>query len=177
MGTGKIERFAERVNAIGGGVCAALLAILFVIVVYSVFQRYVLRNPVRWVMDVGELTLIVLAYLPLAYVQQHRGHASVDILVEKLHGRPRVLIEMFASVVTVFLGFLLVWRGETYALEALQRGKVSTIALLPEYPALFFIPLGGALLMLQSLTELARGIVALRVPHAGKDVGEMARGA
>ncbi len=164
---GKTTRIIERINTAAGFATGVIIFAMFVFVTYSVFLRYVLEAPTRWVVDVGEMMLLPLVYLPLAYIQRQGGHVAIDLVANRFHGRGRASLNIVVSLLGVFFAFLIVWQGSLNWWDFYQRGKLSMIALLPEHPAAFFIPLGGFLFGLQLLIQLGRNISAFRRGEEG----------
>jgi TRAP-type C4-dicarboxylate transport system permease small subunit len=113
------------------------------------------------------MMLLPLVYLPLAYIQRQGGHVSIDLLVSRFHGRFRAAANILVALLGTFFAFLIVWQGGLNWWDFYQRGKLSMIALLPEHPAAFFIPLGGFLFGLQFLIQLGRNIAAFRKGEEG----------
>lgn len=163
----KTVRIIERINAVAGFATGVIIFAMFVFVTYSVFLRYVLMAPTRWVVDVGEMMLLPLVYLPLAYIQRQGGHVAIDLVANRFHGRGRASLNIVVSLLGLFFAFLIVWQGSLNWWDFYQRGKLSTIALLPEHPAAFFIPLGGFLFGLQLLIQLGRNIAAFQRGEEG----------
>jgi TRAP-type C4-dicarboxylate transport system permease small subunit len=163
----KAVRIIERVNDATGFATGVIIVAMFAAVTYSVFLRYVIEAPTRWVVDVGEMMLLPLVYLPLAYIQKEGGHVTIDLVVTQIHGRARAATNVFVSLLGVFFAILIVWQGGLTWWSFYQRGKLSMIAALPEHPATFFIPLGGVFFGLQFLIQLGRNIVAFRRGEEG----------
>ncbi len=163
----KATRIIERINSAAGFATGLIIFAMFVAVIYSVFLRYVLEAPTRWVVDVGEMMLLPLVYLPMAYIQRRGGHVAIDLVANRFHGRGRAAVNIVVCLLGLFFAFLIVWRGGLNWWDFYQRGKLSMIALLPEHPAAFFIPLGGFLFGLQLLIQLGRNMAAFKRGEQG----------
>ncbi|MDP6510459.1 MAG: TRAP transporter small permease, partial [Dehalococcoidia bacterium] len=163
----RAARITERINAVAGFATGVIIFAMFVAVIYSVFLRYVLEAPTRWVVDVGEMMLLPLVYLPLAYIQQRGGHVAIDLVANRFHGRSRASLNIAVCLLGMFFAFLIVWQGGLTWWDFYHRGKLSMIALLPEHPAAFFIPLGGVLFGLQFLIQLGRNMAAFKIGEEG----------
>jgi TRAP-type C4-dicarboxylate transport system permease small subunit len=96
-------------------VVMALMAVLVVVVVASVFFRYVLLAPLPWSEEVGRYLMIWVGFLAASIAIQQGMHVGIDFLVQWV--RPavarwlrrisRALTALFLLIVTVY-GFMLV---------------------------------------------------------------------
>jgi TRAP-type C4-dicarboxylate transport system permease small subunit len=97
-------------------VCLCLMMFLTVV---DVFGRYLLNNPIAFVIDVTELLLVIAAFMALPYTQFIKGHIRVGLLIDRLSERTQAIL----GIPTSFLG------AATYAFIAWQLGKRAWIAL------------------------------------------------
>jgi TRAP-type C4-dicarboxylate transport system permease small subunit len=93
----------------------ALMAVLVIVVVASVFFRYVLLAPLPWSEEVGRYLMIWVGFLAASIAIQQGMHVGIDFLVQWvppgmalwMRRVSRALTAGFLLVVTVY-GFLLV---------------------------------------------------------------------
>jgi TRAP-type mannitol/chloroaromatic compound transport system permease small subunit len=113
-----------------------------------------------------------------AYTLSKNGHVRGDVLYGFFRPRTQATIDL----VLYFLFFLpgivaLTWAGWEYFNESLAiREKTFSATPLPLYPFKFFIPLAGAILLLQGVVEIVRCIVCIREgewPSREQDVEEV----
>lgn len=102
--------------------------------------------------------------LGVGYVMLRNGHVRIDFIASRMSRRTNALIDAIGivvftiplSVIMIDLGWPLFWR-------AFQSGEMSQNAGgLIRWPVLMLVPLGFALLLLQSLSELVKRIAFLR---------------
>ena len=87
---------------LGMGANLALLLIMFGVSADAIL-RYALDRPITGTLEGVELLLVFAVFLSLARTQAERGHIAVDIITERLSGRPRAALE----ALTALLGLVL----------------------------------------------------------------------
>lgn len=83
---------------------AIAIALLAIIISYSVVLRQVFGSVPPWVSDVTSFTLVAVTFAGGAYVLERDGHTRIDILIGSLSGRPRRVLEVLSAI----LGFIAV---------------------------------------------------------------------
>ena len=143
-----------------GLMAAIILGVLIVLGNgYEVVARYVFSNP-SGIMD--ELLIyadIGLIWLPLGWIWRRKGHVSVDVLIDKLHGRWSHLLSLFIvfiAFITVVGLTLSVFLYEVHLIEAGRRPEtaLATPWAIPHILAL----LGIIIFSLEVLLSLVRAV-------------------
>jgi TRAP-type mannitol/chloroaromatic compound transport system permease small subunit len=166
----KIERVLHTADSIStwvGKAGAWLIVALMLLVVVEVGKRYALNMPTAWVFDVSNMMYGTLFMLGGCYALAHDGHVRGDFLYGNMKPRTQATLDF----VLYFLFFLpgvsaLTWSGWTYANDALAiRETTFNATPLPVYPFKFVIPVAGAMVLMQGLSEMLRCVVCLRTGH------------
>jgi tripartite ATP-independent transporter DctM subunit len=124
-------------------VAAMLLAADLVVVLLSVFYRYVLTAPIEWADDVGRGLMVAMSFFGAAGALARNENASVAFFVEKLRLRARRLVDAVASLVVLTTAASVAWYA--IALGQFTTGQTTGSGLPLE---LTFYPMGaGALCM------------------------------
>jgi TRAP-type mannitol/chloroaromatic compound transport system permease small subunit len=162
----EIERIAMRVlKAIdnisiwSGNIVSIINPIVMVFVVYEIVMRFVFNAPTIWANEATVYLSAIGYLLGGAYSLYYKAHVRVDILYLKFSPRTKAMLD----VVTFFFAFVylgsLVWVGSTYAWESVKvLEKTGSPWNPPIYPLKFAIPVGGALLLLQSTANFVRDL-------------------
>lgn len=137
----------------------SLTSVLFIIMVIIVFgqviARYVLQNSLSWSEEIARYLLVWVVFLSAGYVLGQGCHIFLDVIFNVF---PRPVQRVFRKISCLFLlGFSYVITH--YGLELVQVGtrqKSSAIGL-PMALVYIAIPLGGFLLVIYCLFELALG--------------------
>jgi TRAP-type mannitol/chloroaromatic compound transport system permease small subunit len=101
--------------------------------------------------------------LGVGYVMLKNAHVRIDFISSKLSKRTNAIIDAIGIVVfTIPLSIILIDLGWPLFLRAWQSGEMSQNAGgLIRWPVMLLIPLGFAILLLQSLSELVKRIAFL----------------
>ena len=177
-----MQRFLLTVDKIStwfGHLFAWTIVLLTVMICYEVFSRYVLNTPHAWVFD-GQIMLYgVLFMMAGAYTLAKNGHVRGDVLYGFFSPRTQAFFDLVLYVVFFIPGVVaLAWAGYNFAAESVAIREHSSITAdgPPIYPFKAFIPLAGALLLLQGLVEIVRCVLCLKDgawPSREEDVEEV----
>ncbi len=119
----------------------------------QVFARYVLNHSIFWSEEVGRMILIALTFLG-ASAAWHRGaHIGIDVAVARLPAAARRGVRAFALVCGIAFGVFLTVEGVRFA-HFVRYQIMSATGITRTVPAAV-VPLGGAILALHALAELA----------------------
>jgi len=129
--------------------------ILLYFVVGLVFAGIIFRavgHPIAWITEVSEFSMIYVAFLIVAWVLRGEGHVSIDIVINRIRPRIQSLINTTTSALCVIICFILTWYGVLVTWKFYLNGQFAVSILEPpKYILLLIIPIGSALLFLQSL--------------------------
>jgi TRAP-type mannitol/chloroaromatic compound transport system permease small subunit len=176
-----LERLATRVETAStwiGKTSAWLIILLTVTVCVEVVKRYILDMPTAWVFDVSNMMYGTLFMMCGAYALAHDGHVRGDFLYGSMKPRKQAAIDLVLYIVFFLPGILaLTWAGWNYANDALAiRETTFNATPLPVWPFKFIIPIAGACVLVQGLSEILRCILCLKTgswPERLKDAEEI----
>lgn len=160
----KLLHAAEGISTWVGKAFAWLIVGLMVLVVVEVFKRYALNSPTAWVFDASNMLYGTLFMMAGAYALAHDGHVRGDFVYGSLKPRTQAGLDLVLYLLFFLPGVAaLTWSGWTYAADSLAiREHTFNATPLPVYPFKFIIPLAGALVLMQGLSEMLRCVVCLR---------------
>lgn len=153
--------FVERIVRICGKGGAWLVIPLNLVVLYEVFIRYVLNRPTDWVYDTAWMLFSAMFLLGGGWVLQEGKHVRIDIILNVLPEKVRLIWEIvFFAVMLIPVMLILTWKGIGYATYAWSMGeRLSTTTWgFPSGPVKTMIPLGFGLVFLQGILELVKNI-------------------
>ncbi|MBC7918827.1 MAG: TRAP transporter small permease subunit [Rhodoferax sp.] len=164
MSIQKLTHTAEAVSTWVGKAFAWLIVALMLLVVVEVFKRYVLNAPTAWVFDASNMLYGTLFMMGGAYALAHDGHVRGDFFYGSMAPRKQAAIDMVLYIAFFLPGIAaLTWSGWTYFQESLAiREQTFNADPLPLYPFKFMIPLAGALVLMQGISEIMRCVVCLK---------------
>lgn len=168
----------DRLSTWLGQLFAWAIVLLTAAISWEVFSRYVLGKPHAWMLDVQIMLYGVLFMMAGAYTLSKNGHVRGDVLYGFFRPRTQATLDLILYFVFFLPGVVaLTWAGWTFFTDSLAiREHTFNADPIPVYPFKFFIPLAGAVLLLQGVVEIARCIICIREgqwPSRVQDVEEV----
>ena len=124
-----------------GGVAVTLMMLQ---IGADIIGKYVFNTPVPATLEiVAWYYMIAAIYLPIAYVQFHRKHLTVELFTQNLPPRKMAWVEGFTSVLSfAYVGTLFVLALHS-AIEETRLGEAqdATFFDLPVWPSRWFLPI------------------------------------
>jgi len=169
-----VDRFSTSL----GHLFAWLIVGLTGLITWEVLSRKA-GVPHAWAFDAQIMAYGVMFMMAGAYTLAKNGHVRGDVLYGFFPPRLQASIDLALYLVFFLPGTLaMVYAGWIYAAESFAIREHSTITVdgPPVYPFKAFIPLAGALILLQGLVEIVRCVACLRTgewPSRQQDVVEV----
>ena len=160
----KLLHTADGISTWVGKAFSWLIVALMLLVVAEVFKRYALNAPTAWIFDASNMLYGTLFMMGGAYTLAQDGHVRGDFLYGNLKPRTQASIDLALYVLFFLPGIAaLTWSGWSYFQDSLAiREQTFNADPLPVYPFKFMIPLAGALVLMQGVSEIIRCGVCLR---------------
>lgn len=152
----KAERLLEhtlRALAFGGGV---ILLGLVAIVIYEIWQRYIINDPVFGGFEITELGMVVLVALGLPYTAITNGHVAVDVFARWLDHPALRWLAALVHLVGAALLAMVAWRAAVYAHATYDYGDLSNMLRIPKYPFQYALSVSAALFALVLVIQALR---------------------
>jgi TRAP-type mannitol/chloroaromatic compound transport system permease small subunit len=155
---------ADQISTWVGKAFAWLIVVLMLLVVAEVFKRYALNAPTAWVFDASNMLYGTLFMMGGAYTLAHDGHVRGDFLYGSMKPRTQASIDLVLYIAFFLPGIAaLTWSGWSYFQDSLAIHEQTFNAdPLPVYPFKFMIPLAGALVLMQGISEIVRCLVCIK---------------
>ena len=154
---------SDRLNGAGGALGGLFILVIGLIVTYEVIARYLFNSPTVWVLEISTLLCVGSVFLAGGYTLKEKNHVNVDILTNRFSRPNQILIELMGLILSTVYSFVLTWKGAELTLIAFIRGEVSpTVLNIPVWIPRGFVPLGGALLILEFIRQIMARVSDLR---------------
>ncbi|HSD18487.1 MAG TPA: TRAP transporter small permease subunit [Anaeromyxobacter sp.] len=170
-----IDRLSTRI----GQLFAWLIVALTVLITWEVLSRKFFDAPHAWAFDAQIMGYGILFMMAGGYTLAKNGHVRGDVLYGFFPVRLQATIDLVLYLAFFVPGSIaMVWAGWDYAKESWLIREHSTITVdgPPIYPFKAFIPIAGALILMQGVVEIVRCVVALKEgawPSRQQDVEEV----
>ena len=161
----KIAGFIRKSSSGAGSLAAVALMVIFLAMFVEVVGRYFFNHPFNVSIDIGELMLIPLFYLPLAIVLIGGGHVVITTMTSHLPPLLRQSLAIISAILGLFWSALMTWQGCVIFWQETLARSTTMIAELPLYPFSIAIPIGAGLFFLGFILQLiqrVRGLILLR---------------
>ena len=169
----------DRISTALGKAFAWLIVALTVLITWEVLSRKLFNSSHPWTFDAQMMMYGVMFMMAGAYTLAKNGHVRGDVLYGFFPPRVQASVDLVLYVFFFLPGAAaMVYAGYIYAAESWAIREHSTITVdgPPLYPVKAFIPVAGALILLQGLVEIVRCIVCLKRgewPSREEDVKEV----
>lgn len=165
-------RWANLLSEIAGYLSAVALVLATGAMMHGVLTRYLFGRATVWQTEVSIYLLIFVTFVGAAYGLKHHAHVGVDLLVERLPLRARLVTRIVTAILATVVVLVVIWTSYHTWWEAVEGDFRSPTALrAPLSVAYAILPLGMLLVLFQYLAFVVEGIGALL---SGEDQAERA---
>ncbi|MFG1463376.1 TRAP transporter small permease [Xanthobacter sp. DSM 24535] len=150
----RIIRLVDAAARAGAFLGAAAILLMMAHVSLDVALRKLLGQPLPGTLTtVTYYYMVIAVFAPMALVERHRAHISVDLLTPLLPARLHRHMQAINGVVAALIMALVAWSGWTDAVHDWQvsASQVQGSAVMPVWPAHFAVPFGAGLLAIAFL--------------------------
>ena len=154
-------------------VIGAALLFAFGLLLFQVLVRYILPFPVAWLEEAATYLSGYMAMVGASVCLRAGYHLQVDLLRDALPPAAQHFLIFFQNVLVFSFGLFLLRYG--IAFVALGEGQTSPSTFFMVSHARMAMPIGGALLMLQSMVMAGRSLLAF-IDHRKGPKGPVAGG-
>jgi TRAP-type mannitol/chloroaromatic compound transport system permease small subunit len=155
-----IDRLVER---IGEAVSWIALAIV-VVMASNVILRYLFSVGSVWSQELEWHLLTPLIMFGISYALLHGEHVRVDVLYGDFSERNKLLVDFASALLSIAIALIFIWLSVKYVDQSYAIAEKSNDpgGLPYRWVLKALIPLGFALLVLQSVAVAAKTLAALR---------------
>ncbi len=149
----KIDRAIHKVLLI---VAEVALVAMVLILSYTVLLRYVFNTGLAWAEEVPRLLVTVFVFLACAIGVRDRVHISVNMLYNRFApgGKARLVFEIFGDICVLLCGIFMLYTGGDRVLRMMSMPGVLPMTGLPNWVQYVAVPIGGAVIVFDSLLAL-----------------------
>jgi TRAP-type C4-dicarboxylate transport system permease small subunit len=163
----KIEQLLNVVERASAAVAASIIFALMILVVSDVLGRKLFNSPVYGAIEIAALTLPVVVFLTISYLQSSKEHISIDLFTAGLSQRTQIALDAFGLAVAIGVMLLVILKLTASAWESTVGGEYAMgIVQVPIWPARIFVAYGTWLFGVRLLVDFVSACSALNAPKA-----------
>lgn len=152
-------------STLAGWCSAAMIVAAVVITCQMIVVRFVLNGSTVWQTEAVIYLVIAATLVGLPYVQRLRGHVNVDLIPLYLSEKPRFVLAVVTSVLSISIVALMLFYGFDYWHFAWERGwRSDTIWGVRLWIPYLALPVGFGLLLLQMIADLVAVLLGIDKP-------------
>ena len=167
-------RILDRIeDAMSFGAVLLLVAITLAVCL-EVFMRYALNDPLVWVVEFAEYSLLYICFLGAAWALREGNHVRVDVFLYAFSQRWRQRFGVVSSVLGLGIALVLLIWGVGATWEKFVTGAYKpTVVEFPSWIVLLCIPVGSLILALRFLRHTIEFAAGTRSDRTGyeADIG------
>ncbi len=149
-----VNPLASFINRIG----AALILVIVLSISADVCLRYLLNHPIPGIVELTEFVLPLVVFLTVAYAAVEQRHVGIDILYERFGTKSRAVVDVFTSILSVYVMSILAWQLYSYGLQQFGTGERGDILGLPHWPAILVSAFGCLVMVVVLLARALRAV-------------------
>lgn len=150
----RINAIIDRITDIFAYIAGLFLVYIVVSVTVDVVCRYLFNHPLPYTLDVSEILLLFITFLPAAWVMKQDGHVKMDFVLASMKGEHQALIYGISSILAAIICLIFFWYGTVVTLDLFRRKIIYGVMLeLPRAPIISIIPLSFLFLFFQTIKK------------------------
>lgn len=157
---GGIDAFIDLV----GRATSWVALVLALVMGANVLLRYGFSIGFIWAQELEWHLMVPICLFGMSYALRHGEHVRVDILFASFSPRTKHAIDALAAVIAMAFSLIVIWLSLSYVGQswAINEGTANPGGIEHRYVIKSLIPIGFALLFLQSLAQVIHSSLAFR---------------
>lgn len=136
--------------------------VLFVVFVFQVFMRYVVRNPQTWTAEVEQSCFLWLVMLGACYAQRLKGHVTFTLVYDALSVKGKAVTAMLGNLLITFTCLITLAPSARYIIGLMSRAQVTTILKWPKTVVFFPYVVFLVIICAYTLMDIYEDIMVLK---------------
>ena len=149
-----LGKFNNLLNKLVMEITALMFVAMSVTVVFQVASRYLSNVSAPWTEEYARYLFIYVALFGSSAVVKTNGHVAVTLLVERLKGKVKYAVSIFATVVSCGFFSVMIYSGYFSMLRAARQLSPATDTNMGVIYAA--VPISGAIMLLYSIEHLLK---------------------
>lgn len=130
----------------------------------NVLLRYAFSYGFIWAQELEWHIFVPICLFGMSYALLHGEHVRVDVLFQYFTPRNKHLVEVIAAFISMAFCVIVIWLSIPYVYQSwsIGEGTANPGGIEYRYIVKSLIPIGFAILFLQSLSEAIKNYIAMR---------------
>src|SRR3546814_3866934 len=150
----QLDRGVYAVEVVAAAIGGIMIFIVMWIGVAEIFLRKVFNSPLYGQLDFIEQTMCRYALLPISYCYRKAGHFLMELIIDRLSGRPRWIVETLTAITALGLITVLLPGVLHFFDNAYEIGDSTINTQWPTWPAKLVPVVGFGILWVRVALEL-----------------------
>jgi TRAP-type C4-dicarboxylate transport system permease small subunit len=158
-----LERWIDRAILIMVAVAGVGLVAMMIHVTADVLMRYFFNHPIRDTIETASYYyMILIVFLPLAFVERKSEHIEVELFVQFLGTRLRNVFYVAGRLFSIIFFSILTYASWVDAVDYARIRETPMGSNLEIWPSRFALPIGFGLLVLAMALHAAKALMHLQ---------------
>jgi len=159
-----LEKIVRALSKLTGLLGALFLLAAAVVTTEGVLVRKLLNWSTTWQIELSVFLLMYACFVGAAYAQMGEHHLNIDLLIIYLPPRVREYLLIVTGILSCVICGVIAWYAWPMWWDAVVHNEHSeSLWGPPMWAPYLFLPLGMTLLLLQSVVQIRRRIMQLRM--------------
>jgi TRAP-type C4-dicarboxylate transport system permease small subunit len=151
------EAFTGAVNRLFAALACILVMVIMGLIVVAVFYRYVLDDPIAWILDITIFLLVFVFFLAVAPALESGSHIEVDLFDPLIPRRARKAQRLIGKALTLIFAVVFFWFVLAYYREIVDVDELSFTMITVQLKLVYWIgPIGALQFVLTALVQFIR---------------------
>jgi TRAP-type mannitol/chloroaromatic compound transport system permease small subunit len=157
---GGIDAFVDLVGRITSWLALGIALVMGA----NVLLRYGFSYGFIWAQELEWHIFVPICLLGMSYALLHGEHVRVDVLYASFSPRTKHVIDIIAAFLSMAFCFVVIWLSAPYVYQSwsIGEGTANPGGIEYRYIVKALIPIGFAILLLQSLSQAIKSFIAMR---------------
>jgi TRAP-type C4-dicarboxylate transport system permease small subunit len=140
----RAETVMRLVNRAFAALSCILVLVIMTLIVVAVFYRYVLDDPIAWVLDITIFLLVFVFFLALAPALESGSHIEVDMFDPLIPRAWRKPVRMAGKLLTLIFAAIFFWFVLAYYRDIVELDELSFTMITVQLKLVYWIgPIGA----------------------------------
>lgn len=154
---GRLEALTRLINRIFAVIACLLVLIIMTAIMVQIVYRFVLNDPIAWVLDITIFLLVFVFFLALAPTLQSGGHIEVDMFDALIPDWLRKTVRFIGKLLTVAFAAIFLWYVAAFYEDIVEVDEISFTMLIVQLKYIYWIgPVGAFQFLLTAIVLLVR---------------------